>query len=60
MCVCLLQEHVTKESEERTGSPFVDPVTVGMEKIAGGWLDKILDKSDTDPADLEEKMEMMA
>ena len=52
--MCLLQENVTKESTERTGSPFVDPVTVGMEKLAGGWLDRILDKSDTEPADLEE------
>ena len=54
MCMCLLQEKVTKESTERTGSPFVDPVTVGMEKLAGGWLDRILDNSDTEPADLEE------
>jgi len=54
MCSCLLRENVTKEIKERTGSPFVDPVTIGMEKIAGGWLDRILDKSDTDSAGLEE------
>ena len=59
MCMCLLQENVTKESTERTGSPFVDPVTVGMEKLAGGWLDRILDKSDTEPADLEKMLTMM-
>ena len=56
MCMHLLQENATKESKERTGSTFVDPVTGGMEKIAGGWLDRILDKSDTD-ADLEEQNE---
>ena len=54
MCMHLLQENATKESKERTGSTFVDPVTSVMEKIAGGWLDRILDKIDTDPADLEE------
>ena len=54
MCMHLLQENATKESKERTGSTFADPVTSGMEKIAGGWLDRIVDKIDADPADLEE------
>lgn len=58
MCMCLLQEKATKESMQRTGSPFVDPVRIGMEKLAGGWLDRILNCCDPEPEDLEVKMKM--
>jgi len=54
MCMCLLQEKATKESKELTGSPFVGPVRIGMEKLAGGWLDRILNCCDPEPEDQEE------
>ncbi len=47
MCTHLLEERSTYETEQRTGSPFEDPVVKGMEKATGGWLDRIF-KMETD------------
>ena len=49
MSKCLLDESVTKQVSERSGSSFIDPVVKGMEKLAGGWLDRIFNELDDEP-----------
>ena len=50
----LLEEKAACETEQRTGSPFEDPVVKGMEKATGGWLDRIFKMEADTESDLGE------